>query len=161
MLIGILKGSVLFLADLVRSIDCGVEIDFIGISSYQGGTETSGRVRLLKDLDLDITGRDVLIVEDIVDSGLSLTYLRRYLQARGPRSTAVVTLLDKPAGRRTEVEVEYAGFRIPEAFVIGYGLDYEERFRGLPCVAVVEEGDLTDGRLAPEAEAALSCWAEM
>jgi hypoxanthine phosphoribosyltransferase len=141
-LVGVLKGSVYFLADLVRRLRCDHEVDFISVSSYGDSTETSGVVRLLKDLDLDVTGRDVLLVEDIVDTGMSLDYIRRNLLSREPRSFAICALLDKPARRVVEVAVDYVGFTIPNAFVVGYGLDYAERFRHLPYVAVTEPGDL-------------------
>lgn len=144
-LVGILKGSFVFLADLVRQVTCDVEIDFISISSYGSGTTSSGTVRLLKDLDLDVTDRDVLVVEDIVDSGLSLAYLRRALAARNPRSLSFVALLDK-RGRRTHgVPLDYVGFEVPDRFVVGYGLDYNEGERGRPYVAVMSEEDLGDG----------------
>ena len=140
-LIGILKGSVFFLADLMRHLDLDHEVDFISISSYASGITSSGTVRLLKDLDHDISGRDVLIVEDIIDSGLSLSYLRKNLLSRNPRSLSIVTLLDKRVPRERQVYVDYVGFEIDNLFVIGYGLDYAERFRELPWVAVMEEED--------------------
>jgi len=140
-LIGILKGSVFFLGDLMRHLDLDHEVDFISISSYASGITSSGTVRLLKDLDRDISGRDVLMVEDIIDSGLSLSYLRKNLLSRNPRSLSIVTLLDKRVPRERQVYVDYVGFEIDNLFVIGYGLDYAERFRELPCVAVMEEGD--------------------
>jgi hypoxanthine phosphoribosyltransferase len=141
-LIGILKGSVVFLSDLVRNLTCDIEVDFISISSYGQGTSSSGTVRLLKDLDLDVSGRDVLVVEDIVDSGLSLAYIRKNLAARNPRSLRMVVLLDKRERRTTGVEVDYVGFRVPNAFVVGFGLDYRELYRGLPEVAVLSRADL-------------------
>ncbi len=141
-LVGILKGSVFFLADLMRHLDLDHEVDFISISSYASGVSSSGTVRMLKDLDHDITGRDVLIVEDIIDSGLSLSYLRKNLLSRNPRSLAIVTLLDKRVPRERQVYVDYVGFAIDNQFVVGYGLDYTERFRELPHVAVMEAGDL-------------------
>lgn len=137
-----MKGSILFLSDLVRNLTIEVEIDFISISSYQNRTTTSGSVRLLRDLDRDVHGRDVLIVEDIVDSGLSLDYIRKMLLARSPRSLAIAALLDKRVERRAEVPVDYVGFPIPDRFVVGYGLDHGERYRGLPYVAVLEAADL-------------------
>jgi hypoxanthine phosphoribosyltransferase len=144
LLIGILKGSVVFLADLVRRITCDVEVDFISISSYGDGTVSSGTVRLLKDLDRDIGGRHVLIVEDIVDTGLSLSYIRRNLEARNPASLAIAALLDKREKRQEGVRVEYVGFEVPDAFVVGYGLDYRERYRGLPYIGVMGESDLAE-----------------
>jgi hypoxanthine phosphoribosyltransferase len=141
-LIGILKGSTFFLADLMRQLDLDPEIDFISISSYASGVTSSGTVRLLKDLDHDISGRDVLIVEDIIDSGLSLSYLRKNLLSRNPRSLSIVTLLDKRVARERQVYVDYVGFEVDDLFVIGYGLDHAERFRELPHVAVLEAEDL-------------------
>jgi hypoxanthine phosphoribosyltransferase len=146
-LIGILKGSTFFLADLMRQLDLDPEIDFISISSYASGVTSSGTVRLLKDLDRDISGRDILVVEDIVDSGLSLSYLRKNLLSRNPRSLSIVTLLDKRVPRERQVFVDYVGFEIDDLFVIGYGLDYAERYRELPYVAVMEEPDLRPGAL--------------
>ncbi|MBM3316294.1 MAG: hypoxanthine phosphoribosyltransferase [Candidatus Eisenbacteria bacterium] len=140
-LIGILKGSTMFLADLMRRLDLDPEIDFISISSYASGVTSSGTVRLLKDLDGDISGRDVLVVEDIIDSGLSLSYLRKNLLSRNPRSLSIVTLLDKRVPRERQVFVDYVGFEIEDLFVIGYGLDHAEHFRELPYVAVLEPDD--------------------
>jgi hypoxanthine phosphoribosyltransferase len=141
-LVGILKGSVVFLADLVRHLTCDVKIDFISISSYGEGTTSSGTVRLLKDLDLDVGDRDVLVVEDIVDSGLSLAYIRKNLAARNPRSLSFAALLDKRDRRATGIYIDYIGFPVPDAFVVGYGLDYRERYRGLPYVAAMGDTDL-------------------
>ncbi len=143
-LIGILKGSVVFLSDLVRALSCEVEVDFISISSYGESTVSSGTVRLLKDLDLDVTDRDVLVVEDIVDSGLSLDYIRRIVAARGPRSLSIAALLDKRDRRTLGVYIDYVGFPCPDAFVVGYGLDYRELYRGLPYIAALTEADLKD-----------------
>ncbi len=140
-LIGILKGSIYFLADLMRELDVDHEVDFISISSYASGVSSSGTVRMLKDLDHDITGRDVLVVEDIIDSGLSLSYLRKNLLSRNPRSLAVATLLAKEVPRERQIYVDYCGFEIGDDFVIGYGLDYAEHFRELPYVAVMEDED--------------------
>jgi len=142
-LIGLLKGSVLFLSDLVRILTIDVEIDFISISSYRNRSTTSGSVRLFRDLDSDIHGRDVLIVEDIIDSGLSLDYICKMLLARSPRSFAIAALLDKRVERRAEVPVDYIGFPIPDRFVVGYGLDYRERYRGLPHVAALDAAELS------------------
>lgn len=139
---GLLKGSFVFLADLVRAMAIDVEIDFISISSYQNRATSSGSVRLLRDLDSDIFDRDVLVVEDIVDSGLSLSYIRRLLLARGPRSLAIAALLDKRDRRQQEVYVDYVGFPIPDCFVVGFGLDYQERYRGLSDVACLDPGEL-------------------
>ncbi len=137
-LIGILKGSCFFLADLARAISTPVRIDFIGISSYGKNNTTSGEVKLTKDLDLSIEGCDVLVVEDIVDSGVTLNYLSHLLAQRKPRSIRIATLLDKPGRRQRTVEVKYSGFRIPDEFVVGYGLDYAEDYRALPDVRVLE-----------------------
>jgi len=138
-LVGILKGSVPFMADLMRAITVPVQIDFLECSSYEGGTQSTGIVRLVKDLSHSIEGKDVLIVEDIVDTGLTLTYLRKNFEARGPKSLSIVTLLDKPEGRKpdaAELVVEHVGFTIPNKFVVGYGLDLAGYFRNIPFVGV-------------------------
>jgi hypoxanthine phosphoribosyltransferase len=137
LLIGVLKGAVFFLADLMRHLEVECEVDFMAVSSYGASTDSSGVVRILKDLDAPIEGRDVLIVEDIVDSGLTLSYLFRMLRARGPRSLEVCALLTKPARREIDLPIRYVGFEIPNRFAIGYGLDHAERFRNLPYVAVL------------------------
>jgi hypoxanthine phosphoribosyltransferase len=137
-LIGVLKGAVFFLSDLMRAITVPCEVDFMAVSSYGSATESSGVVRILKDLDTAIEGRDVLIVEDIVDSGLTLQYLMRSLQTRNPASLEVCALLTKPERRRVELPARYVGFEIPDRFAIGYGLDYAEHYRNLPYVAVLE-----------------------
>ncbi len=139
LLVGVLKGAVFFIADLMRTIDVPCEVDFMAISSYGSATDSSGVVRILKDLDLSIEGRNVLVVEDIVDSGLTLSYLVRTLRARQPASLEVCALLTKPARRRTDVECRYVGFEIPQRFVIGYGLDFAERYRNLPYVGVLRD----------------------
>jgi hypoxanthine phosphoribosyltransferase len=139
-LVGVLKGSTLFLADLVRCIDRDVAVDFMSISSYSAALSPSGVVRIVKDLEHDIDGRDVVIVEDIVDTGLTLTYLRRALSERHPRSLKAMTLLDKAARRIVPVELEYQGFEIPDVFVVGYGLDFMGRYRNVPELLAV--GDL-------------------
>jgi hypoxanthine phosphoribosyltransferase len=136
LLVGVLKGACFFLADLARAIDLPVEIDFMAVSSYGSATHTSGVVRILKDLDLDLTGRHVLIVEDIVDSGLTLSYLRRNLAARHPASLEVVALLVKEGLQSVDLDLAYVGFTIPPEFVVGYGLDAGERYRNLPYVAL-------------------------
>jgi hypoxanthine phosphoribosyltransferase len=136
LLVGVLKGACFFLSDLARAIDLAVEIDFMAVSSYGSATHTSGVVRILKDLDLDLTDRHVLIVEDIVDSGLTLSYLRRNLAARQPASLQVVALLVKDGLQSVDLDLAYEGFRIPPEFVVGYGLDAAERYRNLPFVAV-------------------------
>jgi hypoxanthine phosphoribosyltransferase len=135
LLVGVLKGAFVFMSDLSRAIDLPVEFDFMAVSSYGSATRSSGVVRIIKDLDLDLTGRHVLIVEDIVDSGLTLAYLRKNLAARGPASLEVCALLVKEGLQRVELDLRYVGFRIPPEFVIGYGLDVGERFRNLPYIA--------------------------
>jgi hypoxanthine phosphoribosyltransferase len=137
LLVCVLKGAIFFLADLMREIDLPLELDFMAISSYGASTDSSGVVRILKDLDASIEGRDVLIVEDIIDSGLTLSYLVRTLEARGPTSLEICALLTKPSRREMEVPVRYIGFEIPDRFVIGYGLDVGERYRNLPYVGVL------------------------
>jgi hypoxanthine phosphoribosyltransferase len=138
-LISVLKGGFLFLADLVRQMSTRVTMDFIALSSYGKGTSSSGEVRLLKDLDSRIEGRDCVIVEDIVDTGLTLTYLQDILRARGPRSLRTASLLSKPSRRLVDVKVDYVGFEIEDFFVVGFGLDFDERFRNLPHIGVLEE----------------------
>ena len=135
LLVGILKGAFMFMADLARAIDLPVEFDFMAVSSYGSATRTSGVVRIVKDLDLDLTDRHVLIVEDIVDSGLTLAYLRKNLKARNPASLEVCALLVKEGLQKTDPDLRYVGFRIPPEFVIGYGLDVDEKYRNLPYVA--------------------------
>jgi hypoxanthine phosphoribosyltransferase len=137
LLIGVLKGAVFFLSDLMREIEVACEVDFMAVASYGSATESSGVVRILKDLDTPIEGRDVLIVEDIVDSGLTLQYLLRTLEARGPASLEVCALLTKPERRRVDLPTRYIGFEIPDKFAIGYGLDHAERYRNLPYVAAL------------------------
>ena len=137
-LVNILKGGIIFLSDLVRELDVLHEIDFMSVSSYESATKSSGVVRILQDLAINIEGKDVLIVEDIVDSGLTLDYIRHILLARHPKSLKICTLLDKKARREIEVPLDYVGFEIPDAFVIGYGLDYEQRYRHLPYVAILK-----------------------
>jgi hypoxanthine phosphoribosyltransferase len=138
LLVGVLKGAVFFLSDLMRFIDIPVEVDFMAVASYGSATDSSGVVRILKDLDIAIEGRDVLIVEDIVDSGLTLQYLLRNLGSRNPATLEVCALLTKPDRRKVDLPTRYVGFEIPDRFVIGYGLDYAERHRNLPFVAVLE-----------------------
>ena len=136
-MICILKGAFVFFSDLVREMDLPLTTEFMAISSYGSSTKSSGVVRILKDLDRDISGRDVLVVEDIVDSGLTLSYLKGVLETRKARSVAIVTLLDKPARRKVPLEVQYSCFNIPDAFVVGYGLDYDEKYRNLPDIGVL------------------------
>ncbi len=138
LLVSVLKGSVLFLADLIRHIPIPHEIDFMATSSYGAGTESSGIVRILKDLNKPIAGRHVLIVEDIIDSGHTLAYLTGLLAARNPASLQIVTLLDKPDRREVKIDVAWIGFSIPNEFVIGYGLNYDERYRNLPYIGVLK-----------------------
>jgi hypoxanthine phosphoribosyltransferase len=138
-LVCVLKGAFVFLADLVRAVDKPTTIDFLAVSSYAKGTTSTGEVRLLKDLDAALDGRDVLIVEDIVDTGLTLQYLQEILRARGPRSLRTACLLNKPSRRKVEVPVDYIGFTIEDRFVVGYGLDFEGRYRGLPYIGVLDE----------------------
>jgi hypoxanthine phosphoribosyltransferase len=137
LLVGVLKGAVFFMADLMRSLSVPCEIDFMAISSYGASTDSSGVVRILKDLDINIEGRHVLVVEDIIDSGLTLSYLLRNLESREPASLEICALLTKPTRREIDVPVRYVGFEIPNKFVIGYGLDYAERYRNLPYVGVL------------------------
>jgi hypoxanthine phosphoribosyltransferase len=141
LLVGVLKGAVLFLSDLMRQLDVPCEVDFMAISSYGSATKSSGVVRILKDLDAVIEGKDVLIVEDIVDSGLTLQYLLRNLRGRNPRSLEVCALLIKPDRQKVDLQTKYVGFEIPNRFVVGYGLDYAERYRNLPFVAELKEVD--------------------
>ena len=137
LLVGVLKGAVMVMADLARALHSPVEMDWMAVSSYGSGTKSSGVVRILKDLDKDITGRNVLIVEDIIDSGLTLSWLMSNLGSRGPASVEVCTLLRKPEAAQVDVPVRYVGFDIPNEFVIGYGLDYAERYRNLPFVGTL------------------------
>ncbi len=136
-LVAILKGACIFHADLVRAIDLSLSMDFIALGSYGESTRSSGEVRLLKDLDESVDGRDVLLVEDILDSGLTAHYILKNLESRGPRSLRVVTLLNKPSRRQVEVPVDYIGFEIPDHFVVGYGLDYKQRYRNLPDIRIL------------------------
>ena len=136
-LIGVLKGASIFLADLIRQIRVEVSLDFMAVSSYGEGRQTSGQVRLTKDLDTSIEGRNVIVVEDILDTGLTLSYLLRVLQQRKPKSLVIATLLDKPSRRIKDVKAQYVGFEIPNEFVVGYGLDYAERYRNLKDVCVL------------------------
>jgi len=137
-LIGVLKGAVLFLSDLIRAMEGRVTIDFIALSSYGSGTTSSGEVRLIKDLDYGLEGRNVVIVEDIVDTGLTLHYLQEILRARNPKSLRTACLLSKPSRRKIDVKVEHIGFSIEDRFVVGYGLDYSEQYRNLPYIGVLQ-----------------------
>lgn len=137
--IGVLKGSVMFVADLMRCMKTNVTMDFMSVSSYGTSSESSGVVRILKDLDFDIENKDVFIIEDIIDTGNTLKYLYEYLKARHPRVIKIVCLLDKPDRRTADIKADYIGFSIPDAFVVGYGLDYAERFRNLPYIGILKE----------------------
>jgi len=145
LLVGVLKGAVFFKADLMRSLTVPCEIDFMAISSYGASTDSSGVVRILKDLDINIEGRHVLVVEDIIDSGLTLSYLLRNLESREPASLEICALLTKPTRREIDVPVRYVGFEIPNKFVIGYGLDFAERYRNLPYVGVLHADLMPEG----------------
>jgi hypoxanthine phosphoribosyltransferase len=145
LLIGVLKGAVFFMADLMRHLTVPCEIDFMAISSYGASTDSSGVVRILKDLDINIEGREVLVVEDIIDSGLTLSYLMRNLEARQPATLEVCALMTKPERRQIDVPVRYIGFEIPNRFVIGYGLDFGERYRNLPYVGVLDPDLVPEG----------------
>ena len=136
-ILGVLKGSVVFMSDLIRSITVPVEMDFMAVSSYGSGTKTSGVVKILKDLDRLIAGYDVLVVEDILDSGMTLSYLTELLRERDPASIRIATLLDKPDRRKVDIKPDYVGFTIPDEFVVGYGLDYAELYRNLPYVGIL------------------------
>jgi hypoxanthine phosphoribosyltransferase len=145
-LIGILKGATIFHADLVRAIGMGISFDFMAVGSYGAGIKSSGEVRILKDLDESLEGRDVLLVEDILDTGLTLQYLLENLQSRNPRSLRVVTLLSKPSRRQIPIHANYVGFEIPDKFVVGYGLDFDQRYRNLPyiCELLLPKGAIVD-----------------
>lgn len=138
LLISILKGSIMFMSDLMRSIDLPCEIDFMAVSAYGSGTKNSGTVRILKDLDRDIRGYDVLIVEDILDSGMTLSYLMDLLYARDPNSIRICTLFDKPERRKVDIYADYSGLQVPDEFIVGYGLDYAEKYRNLPYIGVLK-----------------------
>jgi len=137
--VGVLKGSVMFVADLMRYIRTNVTMDFMSVSSYGASSESSGIVRILKDLDFDIENKEVFIIEDIIDSGNTLKYLYEYLKARNPRVLKIVCLLDKPERRTASIKADYIGFNIPDAFVVGYGLDFAEKFRNLPYIGILKE----------------------
>lgn len=138
LLIGILKGAIVFMTDLIRSVDDFVEIDFMDVSSYGDAAVSSGEVKILKDLDTSVAGRDIIIVEDIVDSGRTLDYLIKLFQTRAANSVKICALLDKPEGRQTEVTADYIGLRVPNEFVVGYGLDYAEKYRNLPYIGILK-----------------------
>lgn len=136
--IGVLKGCFVFMADLLRHVDLYCDLDFMAVSSYGSGTTTTGAVKINKDLSRDIEGRDVILVEDILDSGVTLSYLRGYLERRNPASIKIVTLMDKSARRKADIKADYFGFDVPDEFVVGYGLDYDERYRNLPYIGVLK-----------------------
>lgn len=138
LVIGVLKGAMPFMADLIKRMDIHLEIDFMDVSSYGNSTVSSGEVKIIKDLDTSVEGRDILIVEDIIDSGLTLSYLVELLRYRKAKSIKIVTLLDKPTGRKVDLTPDWVGFTVPDAFVVGYGLDYAERYRNLPCIGVLK-----------------------
>lgn len=139
LLVCVLKGAVVFVSDLMKRIDLPLEVDFMAVSSYGTDTKSSGVVRILKDLNQGIEGKNLLIVEDIIDSGLTLSYLIENLKARGPESVEICTILDKPDRRKANINIKYTGFQVPDEFVVGYGLDYAEKYRNLPYVAVLKE----------------------
>ena len=139
LLVGILKGSMMFMADLMRAIKINCKIDFMSVSSYGSGTQTSGQVRIILDLNKPIKDYDILIVEDILDSGVTLSYIKQLLLPRGPKSIRICTLLDKPERRKADIKADYFGFTIPDAFVVGYGLDYDEDYRNLPYVGIIKD----------------------
>lgn len=138
-LVGVLKGSVPFMADLMKRIEIPCSMDFMAVSSYGNSTESSGIVRILKDLDFEIENKDILIIEDIVDSGITLKYLKKYLASKNPKSVEIACLLNKPERRVAEIDVKYLGFQVPNYFLVGYGLDYAEKYRNLPYVGILKE----------------------
>ena len=141
--VGVLKGCFVFMADLMRHVDLPCSIDFMAVSSYGSGTKTTGAVKIIKDLNQDIEGRDIILVEDILDSGVTLHYLTEYLSVRKPATITIATLMDKPSRRKAPVFARYSGFEIPDAFVVGYGLDYDERYRNLPYIGILRESVYT------------------
>ena len=138
LMISVLKGSIVFMADLMRSLTVPAAIDFMAVSSYGSGTKSSGVVKIVKDIDIDLEGKDVLIVEDILDSGMTLAYLKELLERRNPASIRIVTLLDKPSRRKAGVKPDYCGFEVPDEFLIGYGLDYAEKYRNIPYIGILK-----------------------
>ncbi|MFJ8264253.1 hypoxanthine phosphoribosyltransferase [Rummeliibacillus sp. NPDC094406] len=138
LLIGVLKGAMPFMADLMKRIDAYVEIDFMDVTSYGNATVSSGEVKIVKDLNTSVEGRDIIIIEDIIDSGLTLSYLVDLFKYRKAKSIKIVTLLDKPSGRKVDLQADYVGFEVPDAFVVGYGLDYAEKYRNLPYIGVLK-----------------------
>lgn len=138
LVVGVLKGSVIFAAELIKNITIPCEIDFMAVSSYGTSSETTGIVRILKDLDHEVSGKDIIIVEDIVDSGVTLSYLTKYLKARKANSIEIVTLLNKPARRKKDIYVKYIGYDVPDEFIVGYGIDYAEKYRNLPFIGILK-----------------------
>jgi hypoxanthine phosphoribosyltransferase len=138
LVIGVLKGAMLFMGDLLKRVDTHLEMDFMDVSSYGRSTVSSGEVKIVKDLDTSVEGRDILIIEDIIDSGLTLSYLVELFHYRKAKSVKIVTLLDKPTGRKADIKADYVGFEVPDAFVVGYGLDYAEKYRNLPYIGVLK-----------------------
>lgn len=136
--IGVLKGAMPFMSDLLKRVDAHLEMDFMDVSSYGNSTVSSGEVKIIKDLDTSVEGRDILIIEDIIDSGLTLSYLAELFRYRKAKSIKIVTLLDKPTGRKADIKPDYAGFIVPDAFVVGYGLDYAEKYRNLPYIGILK-----------------------
>lgn len=144
--IGVLKGATLFMADLLKRIDTQLEMDFMDVSSYGKSTVSSGEVKIIKDLDASVEGRDILIIEDIIDSGLTLSYLVELFYYRKAKSVKIVTLLDKPTGRKADIQADYIGFIVPDAFVVGYGLDYAEKYRNLPYIGILKPRVYSDNQ---------------
>lgn len=138
LLIGVLKGAAVFMADLMRSIDLPVEIDFMAVSSYNAGTKTSGNIKILKDTDVSVEGRDVIVAEDILDTGITLNNLKELLLKRGARSLKICTIFNKPARRQSPIDADYVGFDVPDEFVVGYGLDYAQQYRNLPYLGILD-----------------------
>ena len=136
--VGVLKGSFVFMSDLMRAVDLYCDIDFMAVSSYGSGTTTTGAVKINKDLTYNVEGRHIILIEDILDSGVTLSYLKNYIEARKPASIRICTLLDKPARRKADISADYVGFECPDAFIVGYGLDYAERYRNLPYIGVLK-----------------------
>ena len=140
-MVGILRGAVLWMADIMKNVDLDMIVDFMAVSSYGAATKSSGVVKINKDLDTDIEGKNVIICEDIVDSGVTLNYLKGYFESRGAKEIRICTLLDKPEGRRVEIDVDYIGFTVDDRFIVGYGLDYDQRYRNLPYITYLEGGE--------------------
>lgn len=144
LMISVLKGSIVFMADLMRAITIPAKIDFMAVSSYGSGTKSSGVVKIIKDIDIELAGKDLLIVEDILDSGMTLNYLKEMLNGRNPASIRIATLLDKPSRRKVPIQPDYRGFEVPDEFLVGYGLDYDEHYRNLPYIGILRPDVYTD-----------------